>query len=594
VKFYRCVVGEQPAGRPAALYRPDERRRRRPASDENLVDSGRRLREPQPAESLVGAPLLGADVRVAAEDHGLVRVVELLDDGCDSAELPIREGRRDVEVGDETHIGEPDDLADTALTFASRADHERAGVEDAVGRPDEDGGPLAGESRPEQAVVCGSDQATELRTQEPGPCRDGLDRRHPAPGAEPSECPDWHLLEAEHVWLVGGGEAHHLFEKRAPLRRHGIPVEEVPGAYEERHVRSLRLHMRVLLADPPAFTPTYDHELAAALARAGAEVELVTSRFRFGQVPAADGYVRAEVFYPLSSRVFRRSPLRLPLKALEHPVGLAALRRRRADVLHLQWLAAPELDARLFRPQAPAVFTAHDLLPRRTAKRPDLWRRLLERFERVVVHSENGRGALEGMGVDPGRLRVVPHPVFPSDPPRRDDGRTVLAFGVIRPYKGLADAIDAVRAAGDARLLVAGDPLEPLEPYRASAAGLDVEWRLGYLVPAEVDRAFGDATIAVFPYKPELDQSGALLRALGAGVPAVAYDVGGVAEPVRRFGAGRVVAAGDVAALAAAIAELLGDPAALEDARAGARRAREELTWDASARAHLMIYEEIV
>ncbi|MGZ8716085.1 MAG: glycosyltransferase family 4 protein [Gaiellaceae bacterium] len=352
--------------------------------------------------------------------------------------------------------------------------------------------------------------------------------------------------------------------------------------------------MRVLLVDPPAFTPTYDHELAAAHARAGADVELVTSRFRFGEVPAPDGYVRTELFYPLSSRLFRRSSLRLPLKAAEHPLGLAALRRRRADVLHLQWLSAPELDARLFRPHAPAVFTAHDLLPRRTAKRPDLWRRLLGRFERVVAHSENGRDTLAGLGVDPERLRVVPHPVFPSDPPRSDDGRTVLFFGMIRPYKGLNDAIEAVRRAGDARLLVAGDPLEPLEPYRAAAAGLDVEWRLGYLSPNEVDRAFGDATIAVFPYKPELDQSGALLRALGAGVPAVAYDVGGVAEPVRRFGAGRVVPAGDVAALAAAVQELLDDPAALEEARAGARRAREELTWDAAARAHLAIYEEIV
>jgi glycosyltransferase involved in cell wall biosynthesis len=352
--------------------------------------------------------------------------------------------------------------------------------------------------------------------------------------------------------------------------------------------------MRVLLADPPAFTPTYDHELAAALARGGADVELVTSHFRFGEVPAPDGYVRTELFYPLSSRLFRRSPLRLPLKAAEHPLGLAALRRRPADVLHLQWLAAPELDARLFRPHAPAVFTAHDLLPRRTAKRSDLWRRLLGRFERVVVHSESGRDTLTGLGVDPERLRVVPHPVFPSEPLRSDDGRTVLCFGVIRSYKGLGDAIEAVRRAGDARLLVAGDPFEPLEPYRAAAAGLDVEWRLGYLSSNEVDRAFGEATIAVFPYKPELDQSGALLRALGAGVPAVAYDVGGVAEPVRRFGAGRVVPAGDVAALAAAVQELLGDPAALEEARAGARRAREELTWDAAARAHLAIYEEIV
>ena len=75
-------------------------------------------------------------------------------------------------------------------------------------------------------------------------------------------------------------------------------------------------------------------------------------------------------------------------------------------------------------------------------------------------------------------------------------------------------------------------------------------------------------------------------------MPAIAYDVGGIAEPVRRFGAGRVVAPGDVDALAAAIHEVLTDPEPL--ARAGRRtRAREELTWDASARAHLALYEEI-
>ncbi len=351
--------------------------------------------------------------------------------------------------------------------------------------------------------------------------------------------------------------------------------------------------MRIVLADPPAFTPPYDHALAAALARAGAEVELITSRFRFGDVPPAEGYVRRELFYPLSSRLFRRSPLRLPLKLVEHPFGLAALLRRPADVLHLQWLAAPELDAHLFRPRVPSVFTAHDLLPRRTARKAELWRRLLARFDRVVVHSEHGRETLAALGVDTARLRIVPHPVFPSDPERRDDGRTVLCFGVIRAYKGLADAIEAVRRAGDARLLVAGDPLEPIEPYRARAAGLDVDWRLGYLPQAEVDRALGEATLALFPYRPELDQSGALLRALGAGVPAVAYDVGGIAEPVRRFGAGRVVAAGDVEALAAAVHDLLSNRDALEQARAGAQRARAELTWDAAARAHLAIYEEL-
>jgi glycosyltransferase involved in cell wall biosynthesis len=349
----------------------------------------------------------------------------------------------------------------------------------------------------------------------------------------------------------------------------------------------------VLLADPPAFTPPYDHELAAALARAGAEVDLVTSRFRFGEAPTPDGYRRRELFYPLTSRVFGHSRLRIPFKAAEHPLGLAALQRLDADVLHVQWLPAPELDARLFRPHLPSVFTAHDLLPRRTAHKTVLWRKLFDRFDRIVVHSENGRKELAEFGVPEEKLRLIPHPVFPSDPPRTDDGRTVLAFGMIRPYKGLGDAIEAVRRAGDARLLVAGEPLEPLEPYREAAAGVDVEWQLGYFSPDGADRFFGAATVAIFPYKPELDQSGALLQALGAGVPAIAYDVGGIAEPIKRYGAGRVVPAGDVAALALAVRELLSDPEQLEQARAGARQARAELTWDAAAAAHLAVYQEI-
>src|SRR5439155_6247711 len=243
---------------------------------------------------------------------------------------------------------------------------------------------------------------------------------------------------------------------------------------------------RVVLADPPAFTPPYDHELAAALARAGAEVELVTAPFRFGTAPAPDGYRRTELFYPLSSGLFRRTRHRLPLKALEHPFGLARLRTRRADVFHLQWLALPELD-RFLRLRAPTVFTAHDVLPRRTAAKRELWRRILERFDAVVVHSDYGRTALAELGV---QARVIPHAVFPSDPPRADDGRTLLALGVIRPYKGLGDALAAAKLIQGVRLLVAGDPLEPLNGYRAQAGDV-AEWRLGYLPLHEVERALG-------------------------------------------------------------------------------------------------------
>jgi glycosyltransferase involved in cell wall biosynthesis len=351
--------------------------------------------------------------------------------------------------------------------------------------------------------------------------------------------------------------------------------------------------MRVVLADPPAFTPPYDHELASALARAGIAVELMTSRFRFGEAPAANGYRRTEAFYPLSSRLFRRSRLRVPLKLLEHPLGLARLRWTPADVVHVQWLAAPPLDARLLRLHAPTVFTAHDLLPRRTAKRRGLWRRILERFDAVVVHSAHGRRVLAEVGVAASRLHVIPHPVFRSDVRRDDDGHTLLCVGVIRPYKGLEDAIAAARRLDGARLLVAGDPAEPVDRYREQAGGI-AEWRLGYLAAEEIDRALSESTVALFPYRPEIDQSGALLRALGAGVPAVVYDVGGLAEPVRRFEAGRVVPAQDVAALADAARELLEDGAALAAARAGAERARGELTWDRAAAAHIDLYRGLL
>jgi glycosyltransferase involved in cell wall biosynthesis len=351
--------------------------------------------------------------------------------------------------------------------------------------------------------------------------------------------------------------------------------------------------VRVVLADPAAFTPQYDHELAAALARAGAEVELLTSRFRFGETPEPVGYVRREVFYPLSTRLFRRSRLRLPVKALEHPFGTARLAASGRDVLHVQWLPAPQLDRWLPFLRGPSVFTAHDLLPRRTADREGLWRRLLARFDRVVVHSARGAETLAALGVAAERLRIIPHPAFRSDPARADDGRTVLCLGAIRAYKGVRDAIDAVARVDGARLLVAGDPVEGVDEYRRTG-GDRVEWRLGYLAESELDRALGDATIAVFPYRAELDQSGALLRALGAGVPVVVYDVGGLAEPVRAFAAGLVVPAGNVDALSEAIRGLLDDQAALAQAREGALRAREELTWDASAAAHLDVYREIV
>jgi glycosyltransferase involved in cell wall biosynthesis len=301
--------------------------------------------------------------------------------------------------------------------------------------------------------------------------------------------------------------------------------------------------------------------------------------------------VRSDLFYPISSRLFKRSRLRLPVRAAEHVAGLVRLRAVPGDVLHVQWAPLPHVDKRLLPVRGPAVITAHDILPRRTASRVALWRRLYGRFDRVVAHSQRGRRRLvDELGIDPARVRVIPHPVFPGVPRYEDDGATILFLGMVRPYKQVDHAIETARALG-ARLLVVGDALQDVSRWRDEPG---VEWRLGYASEAEIDGALAESTVALFPYREELDQSGALLRALGAGVPAVAYDVGGIAEPLDRFGAGTSVAPDDRAGLAAAAAHLLSNPAALDDARAGARRAAAELTWEASAAAHVTMYEEIL
>jgi glycosyltransferase involved in cell wall biosynthesis len=349
--------------------------------------------------------------------------------------------------------------------------------------------------------------------------------------------------------------------------------------------------MRVVIADPPAYTPPYDRALATALAHAGVDVELVTSRFRFGDVAVPLRYEAREWFYPLSSRM-SGNRMRLAVKAIEHPLGMARFAFAKPDVVHMQWLGAPELDRWLFRPRSPAVLTAHDIIPRRTLPKTAMWRALFARVERVVVHSERGRGQLVDFGLAEEKVRVIAHPVFRSEVERGDDGRTALCLGLIRPYKGTEDAVEAVLGVDSARLLVVGDPRVPLDGLQRTA-GDRAEWRLGYLPDSELRRALTEATVALFPYRAEIDVSGALLQVLGAGVPAIVYDIGGLGEIVGRFGAGAVVPPGDTAAMSAALARLIGDPGALETARAGAERAREELTWEASASAHLDLYREI-
>ena len=362
--------------------------------------------------------------------------------------------------------------------------------------------------------------------------------------------------------------------------------------------------MRIALLDPPSYSPAYDHHLASALAARGHDVDLLTSPFSFGEAPKPDGYRRLELFLPLSSRLLRRSPrsrLRVPLKAAEYVPSVALLlgrlRRAKPEVVHVQWLPLGRRDLvwarRLPRPR---VLTVHNVLPHSGEANVDERRALYDAFDRIVVHTRGGAEQLTRFGVPAERVVRIPHGTFDTpvsiEPP---SGRTLLFFGLIRRYKGLDVLVQALPDVPDARLVVAGDPLDPVEPTRALAAELGVadriEWRLGYLPQAEVDRLMRDATLAVFPYRGGESASGALATALGHGRPAVVSDVLG--ELVEEHGAGTVVPREDPGALAAAIRELLDDPAALNRAFQGTEAARRALSWDAIAETHERLYSDL-
>ncbi len=128
--------------------------------------------------------------------------------------------------------------------------------------------------------------------------------------------------------------------------------------------------LRVSLVDPSAFTPPYDRSLAAALARAGADVELLTSRFLYGPVPEPEGYRVWTGFYRRSTAVGKDNRMRLPLKAYEHIPDMVAIRHHlaeHADVEHWQWTTLPRLDRLLLgrpEPGRPRLLTLHYPLPR--------------------------------------------------------------------------------------------------------------------------------------------------------------------------------------------------------------------------------------
>jgi glycosyltransferase involved in cell wall biosynthesis len=365
--------------------------------------------------------------------------------------------------------------------------------------------------------------------------------------------------------------------------------------------------MRVQIVDPSAYTRPYDHALCAALARAGADVELVTSSFAYGAAPAPDGYRVRELFYRWAVGK-PGSLLRTASKLAEHVPDMLRYRRaaRGAAVVHFQWLPVQWVDAWLL-PECPVVLTAHDLLPREPRPGQARGQRLLyDKVDAVVVHSEYGRAQLvDAIGIEPGKVHVIHHGAFehlldqPGEQPLPPDlaavdGPVVLFFGLLRPYKGVETLLRAWREVAGAELWIVGRPRMPLEPLRALAPE-HVRFVPRFVSDSELPAYFRRADVVVLPYArtERLDFSGVIATALAFGTPIVVSDIGGFGE-VAATGAARLVPPDDPAALRDAIGRLLGDPEERLRLAAAARAAAAgPYSWDEAARRTLAVYGSI-
>ena len=225
------------------------------------------------------------------------------------------------------------------------------------------------------------------------------------------------------------------------------------------------------------------------------------------------------------------------------------------------------------------------------------------RADLVVVNSNYTAGLVETrLGVPRSRL-VVCRPGAPSAWPRRDPPAMpgpILFVGTIEPRKNLPVLFSAFEQLVQTRshvppLVLAGKSVEYsasiLEPVAAVPRLAERVRYLGYVSDVERLSLYHNASMLVLPSVEEGFGITAL-EAMHMGVPVVASDRGALPEVIGN--AGTLVDPLKPSDLAAAIAELLDNPA-LRTARAEMGRARAaQFTWASSAADLLQAYRQIV
>jgi glycosyltransferase involved in cell wall biosynthesis len=233
--------------------------------------------------------------------------------------------------------------------------------------------------------------------------------------------------------------------------------------------------------------------------------------------------------------------------------------------------------------------------------------RVARRVERVITVSESSRRDIaEHLGVEPGRIAVVPVGVdsslfrpLPKTP--RVPGRIMTTASADVPMKGLVPLLEALAKLrterDDAHLVVVGRLREgSTVPAVLERLGLSRSVRfVSGVSDQEIVQLYAEAQLAVVPSLYE-GFSLPAIEAMSCGVPLVATTGGALPEVVGRDGvAALLVRPDDPGELAQAMEVALSDEGLrLRLAEAGRRRVAERFTWEVTARGTAEQYFELL